>query len=186
MSQTISELLASLDVQDEDLAKAITAWLESALAEQGSIPKSRFDEVISQRNELRQNVEELDSELEALRRQSEQQQPAETQRLTDENAKLRKQLTQLMLDQWAHYAAWFQPGHPHHDKAMRIADDFHLPAKGKQLSLEDIEHNLQAIRPYLKADFFAAPGIIDSTPPAARAPQHHAADLRRIFKTFGG
>ena len=186
MPQSISELLASLNVQDQRIASALAGWLESALSEQGSIPKFRFDEVITQRNQLRQDADALRAELDALRRQAEAFGPEQTQRLHDENTALKDRLARLLQEQWAPYAAWFQPGHPHHDKAMRIADEFHLPGKGQSLTLEQVEQNLRAIRPYIRADYFAGAIHHDSTPPAGRVPLSQPADLRRIFSTFGG
>ncbi|GEM_PF-2309810 len=186
MPQSITEVLAAHGVEDETLAAALSEWFEASLAENANIPKSRFDEVIAQRNELRRRIEEDGQELQALRTQAQQRPPEEWNRLMEENRTLQQQLVQRRLDEWAPYAAWFQPGHPNYEKAQRVADDFRLPQDGQTLTLEQAQHNLGAIQPYLKAGYFVQPAHVDSTPPSGRAPQDTTADLRRVFKTFGG
>lgn len=170
-----------------DVRAELEACLDSLLSENGGIPKSRFDEVIGQRNALREQLSEHTREIGALH--SRLDSLPEIDLLREENSTLTRQVADTRRREWAQYEPLFrlEPGHPLFPRMQRIRDEFVCPDTEADWTPETVEHNLAAIRPYLNADYFEvpAPAVVDAAKPVAPAlaPTRQLGDL---FKAFGG
>jgi predicted nuclease with TOPRIM domain len=170
-----------------DVRAELEAYLDSHLSENGGIPKSRFDEVIGQRNALREQLAENTREIEALHTRFDSL--PEIDSLREENETLTRQVAETRRREWAQYEPLFrlEPGHPLYTKVQRIRDEFDIPENDTECTPETVERNLSAIRPYLNADYFEvpAPVVVDAAKPAALAIVS-TRQLGDLFKAFGG
>jgi hypothetical protein len=184
---SLQEILDRHAPEAPALLEELEGYLNGRLSEAGSIPKSRFDEVIAQRNSLREHTRGLSDELVALRERLDG--IPESQALHEENEKLTRQVLAGLRREWSQYAPLFEleQGHPLHGKVERIRDDFEFPMEDEEWGAEALEHNLRAIRPYLLADYFKSPEPrpVDATKAASPAPVS-SPRMTDLFKHFGG
>jgi hypothetical protein len=182
---SLQEILARHVPEHPELENELESYLSDRLSEGGAIPKSRFDEVISQRNVLREQLQELSRELTALHGRLDGQ--SESEALREENEKLTRQVVQGLQREWDRFAPLFElePTHPLHERVARIREDFAFPEG--EWTVADYERNLEAIQPYLKADYFhqPEPPEVDGAKPVSPG-DAPAAHLNDLFKGFGG
>ncbi len=181
----LQEIFEKYSVENDELE----AELQQLIDEKGEnqIPKSRLDEVIAQRNELREELQKMEMELEGYKSKLEQFEQIDVRTLQEEKDQLQHVVDEIKRKQWEEYAHMFEVGedHPQFDKMLRIRDDFRFGTDTEPLTAEDIEHNLQAIQPYLKAGYFSNQDY-DNTRPIQGITPRKRTDLTDVFKAFGG
>ena len=169
----LRDVLKKHEITDEKIVNDIEEYVSSTLADKSDnmIPKSRFDEVIKERNELRADLSEKDGEIGNLNAKIEKLSESEKtiSVLEEDNKNLKKDLYDWKLGLWKEKAVYFADD-KFKDKAEKIKDDFVFPDEGKELTLEQIEQNLKQIKPYEKAEYFEQRKSFDGTKPKGTPP----------------
>lgn len=156
---TIKELFAKHGVENADLLASVERVVEST----SGIPQSRFKEVIDERNNLRADLEELESSKSALETKLSEL-GTELERLrsveTEHNNYLERQ-NQEIIGKWKDISKVFDIAEtdPNFDKYNKIKADF---AFGENLTAEQAKQNLKVYEIYDKAGFF---GESEDDPP---------------------
>ncbi len=187
---TLTDILAKHAIENNDLLNDLQLVLDEiqTASSENQIPKSRFDEVISQRNELREEVRELQLELEGYKRKLKGFEDLNVEALQEELEGLRVQVQESRRKRWEEYERFFEvpEDDPRYMKMLRIRDDFRFGTDTEPLSPDDINHNLQTIKPYLKAGYFEKEQTYDSARPIQGIKPCKRTDLTEVFKAFGG
>ncbi|MCD4650631.1 MAG: phage scaffolding protein [Candidatus Cloacimonetes bacterium] len=182
---SLQELLKQYEINNPELIEAVDQWVNEKLSdENGSkIPKSRFDEVIGQRNKLREELEESAATIATQDEKLVQYTEIDVDTLQSENKQLTEDIRAIYATQWQNYANMLDvsENHPQYDKINRIRDDFRY--SDSELSLEDLKFNLQAIQPYLKAGLFDTTDFDNTRPQTGDTGK---TNLINMFKQFGG
>ncbi len=187
---SLQELFEKYSVDNQELITEMQAFIDQALTDKGEnhIPKSRLDEVIAQRNELREELQMKERELNGYVNRLGQFEQIDIQSLQEEKAKLQAVVDEIRRKEWEQYSRFLDvpENHPHYDRMLRIRDDFKFGTDTEPLTGEDIHHNLQAIKPYLKAGYFTNGHDFDNTRPVQGIKPRKRTDLTDMFKAFGG
>ena len=155
------EELKELGLTDDQATAVINAFSEAL---KGYVPKARLDEVIADRNGLKEQVAERDKQIDTLKASA-----GDNQALKDKIAELQtqntnaaqeyeKQLTQLRLDNAVDIA--ITGAKARNGKAVRALLDLTKSKVGEDGKVEGLDAQLKAIQksdPYLFAD--AAPPV---------------------------
>lgn len=150
---TIKELFAKHGVDNADLLSSVEKVVEST----SGIPQSRFKEVIDERNNLRAEKVELESQIGQLNATIDGS-VTELDRLkaveVEHNTYLETQHKQL-IQKWTDTAKVFDVAEtdPNFDKFNKIKTDFAL---GDDITPEQAQQNLKTYEIYNKAGFFGS------------------------------
>lgn len=188
---TLQEILARHSITEAGLVADIEEYITSAVTENtgGMIPRHRFDEVIQQRNQMRDQLSETEKERELWTDKLTAAEVLKTENahLSHEVNTLRNRFKETRRQLWEPYAQLLNMGadDPRYPRVQKMRGDFRFPTADKPLGADDIEHNLLAIQPYLKIGLFDIPIEPDGARPQSPA-TGFSADLTDIFKEFGG
>lgn len=183
-------ILEQHGIDNPELIESLSRAWEEAQSSSPMIPKSRLDEVISQRNELREKLSQLQDERTGLFNRVER---LETER--GESGKLQEQLKavesryrEALAERWSAYRSLFEAkeSDPRYPVISRIRDDFHLDADPAEMTAEQLEQNLEALKPYLKAGVFETTPTVDAGRPVSAPVRGQRIDLTTLFSEFGG
>ena len=187
---TLQEIFAKYSIDDEGLQADMEQLLNDTMAErnESQIPKSRFDEVIAQRNEVREQLQQVQTELEGYSRKLSEYEQLDIPAMQEEKERLAQQVADIQRKQWEKYEKFFEipEDDPRYERMLRIREDFRLGSETEPLSAEDIRHNLEAIKPYIKAGYFTKDETYDNTRPIQGVKPRKRTDLTDMFKAFGG
>ena len=153
----LNEVLAKHEITDESAIADLEDYISKTLAAKSDnmIPKSRFDEVIEQRNQLKADLSEKDGEVNKLNKNiTKLGKSGESLKiLEDENKSLKAEVLNIRHEQWKSREHYFTD-EEFKEKSDKIRDDFIFPEEDQELTLEQIEKNINAFKPYEKVNYF--------------------------------
>ena len=152
------ELLKKHGIEDNIVISEVEGYVNSKLAENSdSIPKSRFDEVIKQRNELRADLSEREAKIENLNKKIEtfdnSDLKAQLETFKTENETLKQNVYETKKAQWEKVSGFFNDDNTK-DKAEKIKKFFQFPEGEQDLTLDQIDNNLKEYERFEAAGVF--------------------------------
>jgi hypothetical protein len=151
------DVLKKHGIEDAEVIKSVEEYVDATLAvkSENMIPKSRFDEVVSQRNNLKADISEREAEIAAMKEQ--QIDVGEISKIKESKAELEKKVYEIRASEWEKKSSLFTTDNEElKNRLEKIKDEFVV---NDQLTLDQIEQNLKAWQRYEKIDYFSLPDI---------------------------
>jgi len=158
------ELLAKHGINNADLEKDLDGYVAESISKKtkNTIPYERFKEKVSELKNLRADFGEKEVAFDSMKTKLEsfQGETSKLKELEERNNVLLGQLREHKLKQWETIKSnFFDDDGKFTAKGERIKDDFSFATEGKQLSIEEIEANINKFTPYKKMEYFTNKGI---------------------------
>lgn len=171
----VKELLAKHGVDNAELMTAIEGLLATAESKNtDGIPQSRFNQVVKERNDLRADLAEKQSEIDQLKAKVDGD-AKEITRLKSVETKFNDFKTAeetKVLNAWSEKAKVFSvpDSDPTFEKVEKIRGKFKFPGKDETLTAEQAQHNLEIFNVIEETGYFGKINPLPDETPAHGSP----------------